>query len=133
MAKTTHGKRLSRTPPPQPPPRVKLVVTSDVAFPVRVGAECGAVQERLPAPEGGEPVQTEGAETGKNLHSGLRFPPRGASVMLAHFTYLNRHEHLLSLMLWTDQHVFLLSLSLCGPFQQQCRKCPKQVASGSHE
>lgn len=66
----------------EPPPCVKLVVTSDAVFPVRAGAECGAVQKRLPDPEGGESVQTERAETGKNLDPGLRFPPRCASVML---------------------------------------------------
>lgn len=71
MAKTMRGKGLSRT--PFFPLCVKLVLTSDVVFPVRVGAECGAVQKRLPAPEGGEPVQTEGAETGKNLASGSDF------------------------------------------------------------
>lgn len=90
MAKTTRGKWLSRT-LFFPPPCVKLVVTSDVVFPVRAGAECGAVQKRLPAPEGGESVQTEGAETGKNLDSALRFPPGSASVILVlyiwhHFT-----------------------------------------------
>lgn len=75
MAKTARGKGLSRT---FSLSCVKLVVTADAALPLRAGAECGAVQERLPAPEGGEPVQAEGAETGKNLDSGLR----GASVAL---------------------------------------------------
>lgn len=89
------------------------MVTSDVVFPARVGAECGAVQKRLPAPEGEEPVQTEGAERGKDLDSGLGFH---ACVM-----------YLPSLLL-INVHALL-----CGPFEQECRKCPKQVASGSHE
>lgn len=61
-----------------PPTCDKPFVTLDVMFPIRVGAECGAVQERLSAPEGGESVQTAGAETGET-----RIP-----VLLGHLSWL---------------------------------------------
>lgn len=47
---------------------VKVVVIVDVVFPVRIGAECGAVKERLSDPEGGESVQREGADSGTFTH-----------------------------------------------------------------
>lgn len=47
---------------------VKVVVIVDVVLPVRIGAECGAVKERLSDLEGGESVQREGADTGRLTH-----------------------------------------------------------------
>lgn len=63
-----------------------------VFFPLRAGAECGGVQERLPAPEGGEPVQAEGAEAGKNWDSGLRSAP-GRAARVTCSTSLRFRKH----------------------------------------
>lgn len=74
VAKTVHGEHLGVLFFPRyflPLTCVELFVTL-VVFPVRAGAECGAVQEGLSAPEGGEPVQATGAETGTHLKSGAQ-------------------------------------------------------------